>query len=498
MKNRLAPQIVAFTLVLIAICSAALDYYLPAMGDDLRFWHLLGLENYHLFDRTTLKFIAGHIAGCNGRIFDYLGPVVINLLPRWLAAGVMGGMAGLYFYAMTLSLNLPRKGSYGAFTLAFIAVTLAVMPWWDAMWLRVCQFNYSWATTAALLFVYFYFGKPNIKKTWAWCLLFILGVCAGGMHEQIGVALSTAFILLLWLGKRYKRVTSMQKAMLAGLGLGTLMPLVSPAFWSRLGGESYPDDTLHLIETTIPVYAVALCTILGLSISTKGRRFLRRVFTDSAIILFLGASCAAAIAILSGIPGRTGWFAESASLILLGRMVLKCNFRSNKVVAFSAGALALLFIGVHYGFSIQAQQTAYAEYTAVKDLYLASPNGVVYYDFTNRYDFPSVTLNRAKGVPDADDRWNRYVLSETYRNPSDPNVIILPATFKGRLPIAADSLTVGSATIYRQRPANVFVTSDSLLLQRWHGGTLRVVEELPDGEWVATELILDPGDYHFQ
>lgn len=484
--------LVIITLLLIAVCSAVLDYYLPAMGDDLRFWNFLGLENYHYPDLRTLKFIAGHIVGCNGRIFDYVGPVVINLLPQVVAAAVMGAMMGLYFYSVILTARIPQKSNYTAFTLLLLAATLAVMPWWDGMWLRVCQFNYVWATTAALLFVYWFFHSHAKPKPLSRVLLFLLAICAGGMHEQIGLSMFGALFLWGITGRHYRSLSMVQKIMGVGLAVGLLFPLSSPALWMRVEADSIPDDTMHLIQTTIPVYLIVLFILLCCSISKKGRRYLKRVFTAPFTILMPAATFAAVIAILSGIPGRTGWFVESASLAILARMVIKADFRTNKVMASAAGGLAILFITAHYIFAIQGQQIAYKEYNEVKESYLKSPDGTVYYDFTGRYSFPPLTLNRVKGVPDADDRWNRTVLSEVYR--PDKPLIIIPKGFSERLPLEGDSLTIGTSTVYRHKPVDITLCRDSLPVQ-YRFGKMRVIEEFPHG-WLATELTLDPGDYH--
>lgn len=493
MKKFLAPKVVVLTLLFIAVCSAVLDYYLPAMGDDLRFWHFLGLEDYHYPDRLTLKFIGGHVVGCNGRIFDYVGPIIINMLPRLVAAIVMGSMMGLYFYTVLLSAKIPRQSNYTAFTLLMLGATLAAMPWWDAMWLRVCQFNYTWATTAGLLFVYWFFRPNTESKKLTLILLFALGIAAGGLHEQVGVSLCGAFFIWLVLGKGYKQLSAIRKTMVIGLFIGVLFPLGSPAFWDRVGSDSIPDDTIHLIETTIPVFVALLLVILCCCVNAKGRNYLRRSLTDQYLILLLAATFASCIAVWSGIPGRTGWFVESAALVILARMAVKANITTNKVMGSAAGCLALLFIVSHYVFTIQGQRRAYDEYTAMRELYLASEDGIVYYDYTGRYDFPFMAFNRIKGVPDSDDRWNRFVLGEAYRKEDMP-LRILPAKFAGQLPIEGDSLTIGTTTVYKSRPENVEMTADTLLLQPWQGG-LRVVEQIPYG-WVATELVLDPGDYH--
>lgn len=493
MKRFIGNRIVMLTLLFITICAATLDYYLPAMGDDLSFWNFLGLDSYKYPSIKTLKFIAAHILGCNARIFDYMGPAVINLLPRFVAAIVMGGMMGLFFYTMLLSLKLPKNQNYISFTLFFIATTIAVMPWWDCMWLRVCQFNYNWATTFCLLFVYYFFGQRKQFGKFGLFLLFVLGVCSGGSHEQMGLSMCGAFFCSMVFNKRYKILDKFQKVMLSGLLFGALLPFTSPFLWTRIGFETTPYDILRLILNTLPVYIILLLTTMCLSVGKKGRVLLKKSLDSHYMTLFLAASFAAAIAIWSNIPGRTGWFTESCALILLGRFVIISGAHTNKAVGTLAEIAALLFIIAHYSFSIQAKRTAYKQYKEVIELYIASDDGVVYYDYTGRYDFPTITLNNIKGVPDADDSNNRNVIKNVYGK-ENKTLIIIPSDFASKLPLAGDSLTINGTTVYRNLPADIYFSGDSLMLQHRDSGE-RIIEKMP-GSWLATKLVLDPGDIH--
>lgn len=497
MKDTGGNRIIAFTLLLIAVCSAALDYYLPQMGDDLKFWTLLGLDSYTFPDITTLKFIVTHILGVNGRIFDYIGPVVINLLPRIPAAILMGGMTGLYFYSMRLMISTPEEGRYTSFLLAYFAIILAVMPWWDSLWLRVCQFNYSWATTFCLLFIYLFFASEkfigNNPKGLSSVLLFMLGIFAGGSHEQTGVAMCFAFMLWALRKMHSHDFSKREKIMGAGLITGTLMPLITPAFWHRVGSGTLRDDTIHLAATTLPVYIGLLVLLAGMTLTKKGRKYLFHFFYSENTILIISASVAAAIALFSGIPGRTGWYTESASLIIIARMIVGRHIQTNRYIACVFGTIAFLFIGMHYLSSIRAQRNAYMEFENVKSLYQTSTDGIVYYDCIRRYDYPALTLYRIKGAPDADDWWLNHVMTESYGDDRYP-LVILPTSFRDMMPLTTDSLTIGNTTIYRQMPTDTIMSRDGLTFQN-RETRQRIVIQLPQG-WVATEFDVDPGDYH--
>lgn len=498
------PKPILFTLIFIGICAGLLDYFLPPSGDDLKFWTELGQSDYTFPDRSTLSFIAGHIEGCNARFLQFMGPVMINLLPRGLAAVVMGLMIGFYFYVMVINADDGELGMYGAkksgikhisIMLLFIAVTLAVMPWWDSMWLRVCHYNYIWATAFCLLFTVLFFKEQHGFSKIGIFGLFILGFLVGGTHEQTGLSMFIAILCWIVFGKKWSAIDFRRKTMLWGVVFGLILELASPGFWNRIDNSLIPDDTIHLILTTLPIYILLLLTLGFIWVNKGGREFLQKAFKGDMIVLLAAASFAAVIAVYSGIPGRTGWFTESCSLVIWARMAFVSNFRITKMFGVAISVVALLFVAAHYVVSIIGQREAYIQHEAVKELFLKSGDGVVFYDYTGRFDFPTITLNRIKGVEDADDIWSRFVMSFAYGN-KQKELFVLPTAFRGKIPLDedVDSLTFNRVTVYKECPTHTYLTRDSLSLQNWTGET-RVIRESPRG-WIATPLVVDPGDYH--
>lgn len=464
---------VCIVVVFIAIACGVLDYFLPAMGDDLVFWNELGLDNYRYPDYSTFKFAASHYLGTNGRMFDWLGPVVINLLPRFFAAVMMGGMMGLYFWVMLLNLN-PARPNHNCFYIVFIAIVVAVMPWWDSMWLRVCQFNYVWGTIFDLLFIYLFFKPYN--RTWkVW--LFLLGWCAGAAHEQTGLAMTVAFGAWCLARGNFKSMEKRRWTMLAGLILGALSTVATPSIWCRAAVDTVHDNVIHLVLTTLPVYILLLVVLIVMVLSKAGRKRLIDFFTPAAKIMLLAATVSALIAVMSGIPGRTGWFSESVSIVMLANIVLTLNNTTRRVIAIISAVVAVQFILFHYAYSIYWQSRVYKEVEDVKTLYKDSDNGVVYYDFTGRYDTPIITLSRVKGVPDADDWWLATVLQRVYGSPLK-EFVVLPAAMEGV--VYGDSLTVDGYTLYKDKP---LVKIDGQ----------HVIKHTPVG-WLVAPLVLDPGD----
>lgn len=465
-------------LAMITVGAAALDYFRPVFGDDLSFWAFLGLDDYVVPNRRTVSFILAHIFGCNGRLFDYMGPIIVDLMPRWMQSGFMGCMTGLYFFSMWLSIRRLKRG----FSIVFLAITLAVMPWWDSMLMHVCQFNYLWGTTFCLLFFHFFFrGKERYGK-WVVAGIVLLSVFAGAAHEQTGVAMCTGmFCYGIW-HLRYKHFSRMRIWMLAALAFGTLLTLVAPSIWERAGQEYFHWPVWKMVVSTLPVYFVLIATMLLLNTRLK--------LTAEDIAMFIAATAAALIALVCGIPGRTGWFSESMSLILLARIFLSQRWgikrgRLNYILA----AISIAFILAHYAVSVKYQARAYADHEEMRRQFVESADGVVYLDYLHRYDPPLITLNRVRGVYAPYDAWSAAVLSRTYAD-GIRQPLVLPSAFKGKE--VMDSLTIGDVTLYKPSAPNVFVTQDSTLVQPWHR-MIRIVRQAPGFE-AAISADLEPGD----
>ena len=129
---------------------------------------------------------------------------------------------------------------------------------------------------------------------------------------------------------------------------------------------------------------------------------------------------------------------------------------------------------------------------------MASPDGIVYYDITVRYDVSPLALNRVKGVPDADDYWARHSISEAYGTPGKI-FAVLPSCFRGELEAMADSVAHGATAVYASRPDGCVLTEDDVLLRRYPGPAPQAVysARMADGReiWIATPRVRDPGDY---
>lgn len=490
---------ITLMLTVIAVGSATLDFFVPPMGDDLMFWNTLGLDGYTHPDRNTVSFILGHYFGCNGRLFDFLGPIVINLLPRAVASAVMGCMAAIFFYCIA-RLSCIRFRHNVAFSAVIILTTMAAMPWWDAMFLRVCQFNYLWGSTFGLLFILSFFKDGNtVPAAFRLISLLLLGFCAGSAHEQTGIALcSSMFVWMLFHAGR-NTLQARRKYLLAGLFAGTLFAIASPALWHRSGNAAPGEPIPSLLLSTYPVLLLLLCIIIIMAATSRGRACLAGLCRSDWLVIVISASVAAMIGTASGIPGRTGFYSEACAIIALARMIPLKGLRiMPRPLAATVYLTSLALITIHFTTSVRWQRLLYREFNDVRDAYIASPDGIVCYDITDRLDVPPLTLYRVKGVADADDTWNLHAIETAYGYPGKTPAVI-PHDFNGLFGELSDSLSIGPVTLYTAPPACTVITLDDLWLQYYPGSSPRVITHttMCDGReiWIATPRVRDPGDY---
>ncbi len=497
MKIYCLNRIVLIVLLLLAIGSGLIDYFTPMTGDDLMFWNTLGLCDYTVPNRRTISFVLGHFFGCNGRLFDYMGPIITNLFPRWLSSAIMGAMSGLFFFSILYAARMPGR-RHTALSLAVFAVTLAVMPWWDCT-LRVCHFNYTWAAAFCLLFIGLFFRDTLSKPGWMKiCGLLLLGIFAGASHEQAGVSMCAAFGLWCLIWKRYRSLSLHRRYLLYGLAAGTVLAVSSPNLWVRAAQNAPGYTPGPLIMTTLPILVVLLVMVAAMLFMPSGRRYVRRKITGEWGVLLACGVVSGIIAVACETPGRTGVLAESCSIVVLVMMILDLRLMVSRSVAAAVSCLALTWIVCHYAVTIAEQRKLGQEYGAMLEAYKASPDGIVYLDFTDRYDVSPLTLYRVKGVPDADDSWPLHSVSVAYGVP-EKKPVVLPFFFKGRLETMTDSVTDGHTTVYSVKPAGCVVTEDDVHLQYYPGPAPRAIvhTRMANGReiWVASPRVRDPGDY---
>lgn len=496
------PLIVLFAAL--AACYGVVDYNTPMLGDDVAKAMWVDHDGWHMLSVRTLRFIAGHWLVCNGRILDSVGPVLTCGLPAAGASALMGVMAAVYIYSLLWSAALLRRGR---FTLAIwaVAAIIALMPAHDEMWMRVCQYSYMWSTAICLVFWKLYF---RIERGHSHAAL-VTGCAAtalltGFSHEETGVAACTAMAVYLLAGHRYRHLGKAQVVMVAALAAGTVLALASPPLYQRAGtqGQSIL-PCAHIVVTTLRIAAVLACVIVIMIVRRPWRKVIAGVARGRWIVYPAMAFVAGAVTLWSGVEGRTGYLPESSAMVALILLVRPWRWlMPARMPALLSSAAALLIV-LHFAVLIPLQMRLGREYEEVAGQYAGSDDGIVYRDITLRSDFPWLALDRAQGVPDADDIWLLEMAKREWRTDSLP-LIVLPRAFEGRLDAFADSLSVDGYSVYSAPPSHTVraVGGDlayEIELKASAGWHVVTAAETAAGRkiWVCSPLVVDKGDAWF-
>lgn len=470
MKKSLRLNIAPLCLILlIALATGVLDFFTPLMGDDMGKWLEMGGDSESFPDRRAISFLGAQYFNCNGRVFDALGPLLTNVLPRFAASALMGLMTGFFFYCLCLVAGLLRSAR-SRVACGILTVSLLVLPWWDSMFMRVCHFNYVWAAAFVLLFVYKWFQEDANRY-----LLFILGALAGCFHEQNAVSLVAVFGIYMLITRSFRRYLLPY----AGLCLGSVITVATPAIWHRNSEFIADGSPIEMLWTTFPVLIFVI--ILTLILLLTRNRLFSVVRSDKYIVLLAIAVVSSLISCYSTIPGRTGWLAESCALALLGLLCGEMKVSVSPTVGRLFVGLCFLIVATHFAVSIYWQKKMYDEYSRAVELYQASADGVVRMDYTSRLEVSPLTLYRVKGLPDGDDRYLHSVFSGYYG--PEKQLILIDSQFE-----VTESLPEDVRLVYNS-------ISDTIMISG--NGMERVITPFVEGtetRYLIEPLVVDPGD----
>lgn len=98
-----------------------------------------------------------------------------------------------------------------------------------------------------------------------------------------------------------------------------------------------------------------------------------------------------------------------------------------------------------------------AELREVIEKYKASPDGIVFADYTRDDEVPAFLLNKVRGVPDADDAWILRSIAWYYGDADSRPLKILPTGVRGIDPGAmTEPLRLGRYVITKTLPADTY------------------------------------------
>ena len=130
------------------------------------------------------------------------------------------------------------------------------------------------------------------------------------------------------------------------------------------------------------------------------------------------------VSAVSGIIGRSGWFAQTFALIAIVKWANDHNYKINRIVGGVASTILISAIAFHLVEVTRWQIKVGKEAEDVTSLYQRSTNGQVFYDATRDNQLPWWNLNKNRGVPDADDLYLLATFSTYYSNSGQPLVVL--------------------------------------------------------------------------
>lgn len=455
----------------LAIASFFIYLFTPLSGDDYGYCGIFSgaapRYGYIWFPR----FAAFHWLYINGRLLDKFMPLVTNL-PPWCLASICALMLGaMYFLAVRAS---GATRGWGPF--ALIAAIALLLPWWDSAFVFSVQVNYVWSSVFVLLAFILISDARRVRRGWRGFGLLLLCFIGGMSHEGAAVPLLGGWILYFFFSRRLPNPA--QARMLIAFACGLLATLASPAFWDRVGGDHVPNDTpLILLLKSEPLVlllwtAVIICFMIPAT-RARARDLLSGRFGPLVYAGLIGTP----VIIASGTVGRSGWFVSLYAMIAIvgclasfvrGRSLLLGGCLSIALIAQAAGEACI-------------QRGLYAEYRQFEEAFLQSPDGVVYGDFTKDDDLPVWTLNRLRGVPDADDIFILESISDYYRLDSIPPVVI-----------GSDDKIVSNLPEDVRKLKSSWPGWHEAWL--WSDGNDEWILTPARGGYVLTRRVLDPGD----
>jgi len=129
---------------------------------------------------------------------------------------------------------------------------------------------------------------------------------------------------------------------------------------------------------------------------------------------------------VSGIIGRSGWFAQVFALIAIVKWANDHNFRINRILGGILSTTLIAAIVMHLVEVTRWQVKVGKEVETVTEMYKKSSRGQVFFDATWDNQLPWWNLNKNRGVPDADDLYLLATFSDYYGKSGNP-LVVLPS-----------------------------------------------------------------------
>ena len=425
-RNYIIPTII----ILIGAAYVVLTSLVEYRGDDLGY--ATGLSDYiSNSGHGAWRYPFSHILNVNARMGDTFNFIFLDWLPRPLL-NILCGVAVGAFYWLVLRLAFRQKKTGVTARLTVITLLTFTFQWWDLFLMLVVQINYIWAVVLNLFCIFLILKKDLSAK--AVIGLIPLFLISPAMHEACGLPISAAAILYILLRDRSLGILteSPRRALYISYGIGTFIPFLSPAFYRRLFStvsDAVPDDSILTIFLKSDYYIILLFVILMVILLSDSKK-LKAILTSHTSFWIIAAVISAMISSVSGVVGRSGWFAQTFALIASVQILCNYDWKIKRDSGCFLSAIMIFSILFHYGALIYWQNIYYNFTRKVLTEYRKNPSSPVYTDYISFSDAPEWLLGKPLGMFDASD-W--YCL-EVERRANDIDekypLVILPSQMK--------------------------------------------------------------------
>lgn len=373
-------------------------WWTPYSGDDWAYMGAFSGANAKFESWLNYpKWVWGHWMTTNGRLANYIAPILLNIPYKCVPAIMCAGMQWLMF-----KMSAKCTGANAVIGALVVTTCALALPWWDSMQVLDCQLNYVWAAALSLAAVYLILYKlPTHAGIGKIFLYSLLCGAAGMMHEACSLPLCFGLVCYAVVNRKIAW-RGLSLVPVFAFALGTALATLSPGIMMRAATYVQPDDSVLWIMLKSDILAAALCIVLMVMLITPSLRGKAVMILKSKTgVLAVAAIASMAISLASGVVGRSGWFAEIFAIIVIAR-IFAPYLEKSKALKVVAIILAIIAV-VQYMITAVWQYKLDKEFDKFEALYDVSDDGVVFMDYTRFNQVSMATMNRTRTVPDADD-----------------------------------------------------------------------------------------------
>jgi len=364
---------------------AILEWYVPPLIDDVKF-------AFH-FNQDVVNHNGNILTGYidyivnfwkhenNGRLANYLFPMMTILSPRWLFCLLFGLVcAGTVWFTALLGKASKSSADFGGIIFSWILVSF-LLPWRDHVLVSDYALNYVFSGFFSLLFLACLQKAigGNYSKGWA-VTYAIAGGAAGMMHEGFSLPLCIGVAVCLLFNRSLIRNRGFIFCCV-GLILGTLVCISTPTLWQRLDSATNSYDLALWKSYMIKSVVIVATGALYMVIAVLKPRMRPMLLSPLMIIVFVGMLGSFAIGWRILIGHRLIWFGNMMALILLVRFAELFGL-STKISVFVSSSCAIA-LTLFFANTIRVQRDLYLEYQSITKEYYSGAD-IVFRDIPHR------------------------------------------------------------------------------------------------------------------